>query len=484
MTVNFDYEDNHVIEADQFNQAAWTEMSNNSNAVKELVAKGKIDVGSKFDGLVDDVFQSLYQYSPKTTEEPTDGLAGNKLLVDQLHASQEYNNLRTESFLDQDMSAIGTLMLADNLREQVKNDKELKKTLDELNGEGEESKPGNGEGEGKDGDKPGNKQGGKQPPKQPTEQQTKIIRRAVEKAAKQTSEKLGDASAIISSYGLEDGELGKVTLDERKELIDRLLNNDKLREIANMVGRLDRIITSQKLTRVKHASEEIVDITLSNDLARLTPRELVLMDEAPEDFARRFANRELITYELEGQEPTGKGPMVVCIDKSASMRGERDNWATAITFSMMMQAAKEKRDIFFAAFHIRVVHTQKFEAGKYNFNDLLKLVEIAANGGGTNFEPVIEFALESVKTDPKLKEADVVFVTDGDAEISQKWIDKVNEQKKAQQVNIFTILIEDGCNAQDHKLNSISTEIYGIDEITKAEHTVGAAAALVASTNV
>ena len=50
----FDYEDTHTVEADQFNQTAWAEISENSNAVRGLVKQGEIAVGDQFAGLVDD----------------------------------------------------------------------------------------------------------------------------------------------------------------------------------------------------------------------------------------------------------------------------------------------------------------------------------------------------------------------------------------------------------------------------------------------
>jgi uncharacterized protein with von Willebrand factor type A (vWA) domain len=489
MTGIFDYEESHIIEADKFQQDVWTDMSKDSKAVEELVKKGEVDCGETFGGLVDDVFQSLFQYKPNPRENVLEPLSGNKLLIDTLQESNEYEELRAESYLDQEMSAIGTLMLAENLREQVANDPELKKTLEDLNSEedqdGDADGEGEGDGEGEDGDKPSKKQG-KKPAKKPTEEQEKTIARAVAKAAKQAGDKLSEAKNAISSYGLDEGELTKTSLDERKQLIDRLLNNPKLKEIADMVGRLDRIISSQKLSRVNHGAEEIVDITLSNDLAHLTPRELVMMDEAPDDFNRRFVNKELITYELEGQEPTGKGPVVILIDKSGSMNGQNDNWATAITFSLMMQAHKENRDIFYAAFDTRILFSKKYAKGKYTFEELMEVVEIDT-AGGTRFEEPLKFAMEACKEDPDLKLADIVFVTDGDASIDQRWLNEVNEQKKSQDINIFTILIEgpyDSCVADEHKLKPISNEIFTIDKIIDNENSTSMVSALVGSTQI
>lgn len=487
----FEYENKHVIEADEFNQSAWADVRRESQSVANLVAKGEPVVGKTFDSLVDDTFQSLYQYTPEPRENVGPELTFNKTLVEQLQSSHEYDNLRVESFLDADMSALGALMLSDKIIEQVGKDKKLQDMIKEMN-RPQEKKPGGkekGEGAGA-GDQPSEEESDEegeqedQQAKTPTPEQTKAIRRMVEKAAKAAGEKLAEASSVMSGYGIGKGELKSMPLDERMKFIEQMLKNDRLKDIAERVGRIDRIINTTKLTRVKHGAEEIVDITLGNDLSRLTPREIVMMDEAEDDFLRRYANRELIQYELEGQEPTGKGPMVILIDKSGSMGGENDNWATAITFSLMMQASKEKRDVFYAAFDDGILFSKRMVGGQYGYKDLLELAAIAVSGG-TNFEKPIQFGLEACQSDPKLREADIVFVTDGSAPLSDETIKRINDQKKIQDVNIFTVLVCEYGNVEDHVLAKISTEMHGISKLIgiTGENVGGVMASMVNGTN-
>ena len=48
-------------------------------------------------------------------------------------------------------------------------------------------------------------------------------------------------------------------------------------------------------------------------------------------------------YLLSGNEPLGKGPLVVLLDKSGSMDGPRDIWATALSLALLDQAHRERR---------------------------------------------------------------------------------------------------------------------------------------------
>ena len=51
------------------------------------------------------------------------------------------------------------------------------------------------------------------------------------------------------------------------------------------------------------------------------------------DFYRRFLDQELIQYSLRGVEEKGKGPMIVCLDGSSSMAGDKEIWSKAVTLT-------------------------------------------------------------------------------------------------------------------------------------------------------
>ena len=53
------------------------------------------------------------------------------------------------------------------------------------------------------------------------------------------------------------------------------------------------------------------------------------------DFHRRFLDQELLQYSLRGVEEKGKGPMIVCLDGSSSMAGDKEIWSKAVTLTLL-----------------------------------------------------------------------------------------------------------------------------------------------------
>jgi uncharacterized protein with von Willebrand factor type A (vWA) domain len=74
-----------------------------------------------------------------------------------------------------------------------------------------------------------------------------------------------------------------------------------------------------------------------------------------------------------------------------------------------------------------------FKAGHADVETIIKYLSISA-GGGTQFDGVLTEALarctKQFDEDGKSK-ADIVFITDGEAGLDQKWIDKFNESASA-----------------------------------------------------
>jgi Mg-chelatase subunit ChlD len=54
--------------------------------------------------------------------------------------------------------------------------------------------------------------------------------------------------------------------------------------------------------------------------------------------------KNLMQFKLEGKEKEGKGPLIVCIDNSGSMAGEREEWAKGFALGLLTIAKKQKRE--------------------------------------------------------------------------------------------------------------------------------------------
>ena len=79
----------------------------------------------------------------------------------------------------------------------------------------------------------------------------------------------------------------------------------------------------------------------------------------------------------------------------------------------------------------------------YNIEKILAFCEYF-DGGGTFFEAPLERAKLLISEHQKFTTADIVFVTDGEAPIGDKFRDKFNEWVKDNKISVYSILINQG----------------------------------------
>jgi hypothetical protein len=125
---------------------------------------------------------------------------------------------------------------------------------------------------------------------------------------------------------------------------------------------------------------------------------------------RDLLERQCLQYQLTGTETLGKGPLVVALDKSGSMDGPRDIWATALALALLDQAQRENRMFALLLFDAGV----KYEAIVKPAEPLPELALLQGCAGGTSIEAALARALKIIETHPgALRKGDVVLVPDG-----------------------------------------------------------------------
>jgi uncharacterized protein with von Willebrand factor type A (vWA) domain len=197
-----------------------------------------------------------------------------------------------------------------------------------------------------------------------------------------------------------------------RTLAARLKSDARLKQIALLAGRFKRIAASKRRSRVRHGADELADIEQGADLALLLPSELMKLTQGTRRlaFMRSLIEREAMQYQLVGNEPLGKGPLVVVLDKSGSMDGPRDTWATALTLALLDQAHRERRTFALVCFDYQV----KFEAVVKPGESLPEEALFTACAGGTEINLALHRGLHLIQQHPgALKKADLVLVTDG-----------------------------------------------------------------------
>lgn len=235
-------------------------------------------------------------------------------------------------------------------------------------------------------------------------------------------------------------------------LARQIAQNPQIRELVRKMGRQHVAEDFKRQTRIPQASQSEVHGThRSNGLMRLLPSELVnLEDDTLETlFYARLLEHNLLTYQLSGSTlTTGEttetrskrtGPLVACLDTSASMQGEPLLKAKALLLAVAGILKQEDRSLHVILFGASgQLRTFAMDAR----NDAAGLLAFLRQGfnGGTDFETPLQHALHLVETNPGYLKADVLMVSDGDCSLSEDFTAKLCAAKARLNCRVYSVL--------------------------------------------
>lgn len=435
-----------------------------------------------------DVFSSLYKYVPKLRDpaEVAPEYQFNRGLIEKAMGTQEYARLRAMTQLQETESALATEIISSELLQQLpeedrqavndyaKAEGKLNDALDKLKALEELKKvpPKLAKfGAALQKKVPGLQQavqqaqaGFQQACSNPS---TMAALRAAMGAAGQELEMVND---FAGGWGMGPGQLTKLPSKDRMELMRRVQQSAKIRELNKLMGRFRRLAFQKRYTRVTVEPSEVVDITMGNDLSKVVPSELAaLADPELEDlFFYKYAQARLMQYEMKGRETFGRGPIIICIDNSGSMAAgvggiTAEMWAKAMGLAMAEIALRDKRTIEFINFSSReeisktvIEHTL---APAERLNRMVKVAEEFFNGG-TDFERPLEESVRDIEKQ-QFKKADVIMVTDGIADFSEGFLKYFKKVKEEKQFRLHSVII--GGTAES--LEKVSDEVHKLYDL-------------------
>jgi uncharacterized protein with von Willebrand factor type A (vWA) domain len=281
------------------------------------------------------------------------------------------------------------------------------------------------------------------------------IRQAARQGLSDAEQEIDSTNQAIKAYsgGYDQAGFGLTkgrTTKEKLDLAQKVRSSDKLKQIAELCGRLTRIALAVQKAKVKHPPDEIASIEIGDKVARMLPSELCLLaDPDLEDlFLVKLVEKRLSQYELIHHEPQGRGPIILAVDESASMdepaspeeTTTKEIWSKGIALALMAIARLQKRDIAIIHFASRhQIKTQFFSKGQASAEEALQVAEFFYDGS-TAFEPWMEKALELIDQST-FDKADVICVTDGLASISPNVKANWLQTKADRAMRAFGILI-------------------------------------------
>ena len=299
----------------------------------------------------------------------------------------------------------------------------------------------------------------------PTEGKRRLQARALA-----TARELTERSEDDLAWGLGLGGGHRSSPGKQLELGKRLATNPKLKRLAQMVGRMRESALRLRRTIFERANEETYAVDRGGELSRLLPHELVSLRHPVlrRDFQRRLIEEQLQIYELRGAEEKGRGPMIVCLDGSSSMAGEKELWSKAVTLTLLDIARRQRRLFRFICFSSKdqPLWTLDLNPSKHYEIEEQKVYELAEYfpGGGTDFETPLSAAMECLGK-VRYRRGDIVLITDGECRVSPSWLAEFRAEKERLGCFVFSVLIDVGTSIMD-TVREFSDRVTSVRQLT------------------
>lgn len=467
------------IETDSYDRAAFRDLAADAPSLRELMASGA-NLLPHFDGFVVDLFASLFKLVVALRDPaavpPSAGFF--RVLLGHVLETPMLQALRETTALDETRSGLAALLLGERLLELIKSERiitraemldywNLERQRAELEARREEAESAS-ELEGR-ASPAGRRQLGAlrkrierelEAGERRLRQTAAAIERRMEdgtaphagKVAQQVAQvqrDLGEAQEESAAWGRQLGGDGRSQPGRQIELGKRLASNPKLRRLGQMVGRMRDQALGLRRKFFERANDEAFEVRWGAEVSRLLPRELVSLHHPilRRDFARRFLEGQLLQYELRGVDTKGRGPMVVCVDVSSSMEGDKEIWSKAVGLTLLDLARRQRRRFRSICFSSpdTPLHVLDLERRDGLEPDLAQVFDLAGYfpGGGTDFQRPLDAALDCLRRS-RYRRGDIVLITDGECSVDPAWLAAFRGEKKKLGFSVFSVLIDVG----------------------------------------
>jgi hypothetical protein len=245
--------------------------------------------------------------------------------------------------------------------------------------------------------------------------------------------------------------------DRLGDLRSMLARAPELRSIADLFGKHRKSLQPGRAME-RGGRTTAVGVTVGGELADVLASELALLasPDTEDLFLMRYAERRLVALEMtgdEGGEPSRprprRGPAIVLVDTSGSMIGRTAELGKALALAVIERLTATGRTVEVVLFggegSLKSMVFTKAGTSAENLFDFL----MVSFHGGTDFDGPLGHALDRAsgslsasapgqasrgvqrKTHERLKDADILIVTDGRARLSKATKDRVRAARAA-----------------------------------------------------
>ncbi len=203
--------------------------------------------------------------------------------------------------------------------------------------------------------------------------------------------------------------------------------------------RLERMLGSEAM-QIRHpVLHKLWRARLAESRLWTSPSEAVLVERVPDPQGRARQRSQRQPQRLE------RGPIILCIDTSGSMRGAPENIAKAVVLEALRTAQREKRGCLLIAFggpdEIVERDLRPLERPHEGLDALLELLGQGFDGG-TDVQAPIERAVQRVR-EARWSSADLLIVSDGEFGCTPATLEHLEDARRELGLRVQGVLVGD-----------------------------------------
>lgn len=302
------------------------------------------------------------------------------------------------------------------------------------------------------------------------------IREAIEQATGEVQEQMN----LFMSWGLDPGDVKKMDFQERADLA-RLLKTSRFNQYMDYIGRTRLVGAGMKYKKVEYGREEVVGTELSGDVTRVLAPEWAKMRHRALrlQMLSDLSQRRVLSKKMVGTEIVGKGAIICCGDESGSMQERygttgltREVPMKSMVLALLDEAKRQHRDFVYIAFASPgELKAYVFDKGNAPIEKVIPMVEHFFNGGTSFMQPLKRAAkyLREEYNGKKKMAGDIVFITDGQAPVSDEFLAEFRAEKAALGFRVFGVSVGASAASALHRFSDNVREVFDIstaDDLT------------------
>jgi uncharacterized protein with von Willebrand factor type A (vWA) domain len=297
------------------------------------------------------------------------------------------------------------------------------------------------------------------------------VMRHVAKAVSEASREVDEAREAAAAVGMGPGAPGSNDPQAIAALYKRVRCDPTLKRICELAGRYRRVAQSRQRQKDTHGLDDVVGVVMDADLGRLLPHELakLALPEFEDDTLRRLVERQTQCREYRAMEPVAKGPILVSVDESGSMCGDKVHTAKALALALAWIARQQRRWCGLVAYSggsgERLL---PLPPGRWNEVGVLDWLAEFIGGGSTLDVPVQELPDYYQRLSAPVGKTDVILITDAICCIPKKLQQAFLAWKQKVQARVISLIVA----SEPGDLAGISDEVHKVPSLAVTEAAV------------